>query len=326
MTSLENIAPQLPFCVDAYTGNLFGRPALLVTTGIGHDNSTMCMLNVLQVFHIPPQSTIREVVFLGTSGWSSRPGGILTAPGCTAQGPDTIIPGDICVSAATTNWDCQQCTWNSSVSPDVCQYPSCSGHFETAHFNGGCNSWGDTTLAAEVVHAAKAANLPTVNDVLRGLVSKYWDSMSRGTGVQYQTRNAPQVFDYHQCAEAGSYTYWLGLPYEMSCRQYTAAAIAASVPRNEPQKPVICVSAMEAPGWMSVLVRAAQARGQKIPFVNVRSASDYAHRPLYQSNGLWVEDGSWITPGEAMNMTIEGYHYAVRTSSEIVLSLYRQRT
>eukprot|EP01012_Entosiphon_sulcatum_P011842 TRINITY_DN17336_c0_g1_i1.p1 TRINITY_DN17336_c0_g1~~TRINITY_DN17336_c0_g1_i1.p1 ORF type:complete len:400 (-),score=85.74 TRINITY_DN17336_c0_g1_i1:111-1232(-) len=327
MTNLVNITTQLPFCVEAFSGSLYGAPALLVTTGIGHDHATMCMVNVLQAFHDPPNTTLKEVIYLGTSGWSPRPGGVLTAPGCTPQGPDTTLPGDVCVSAATTNWDCHMCTWNISAPPTVCQLPPCHGHFQDDVF-GGCSFVGNTDLATEVVTSSKSAVLPPVDDVLGGFVGKYWDMMSTGTGLQYQVRHTPQVYDFRQCAEAGSYTFWSSLPYEMLCREYLSHIISTKILKHSTpqQMPVVCVAAMEAPGWMAVLLRAAQARNEApIPFVNVRGASNYAHRPLTKVNNNWIEEMEWITPDEDLNLTIEGYRFAVRTSSEIVLSLYRQR-
>ena len=64
-----------------------------------------------------------------------------------------------------------------------------------------------------------------------------------------------------------------------------------------------------------------------IPCVGVRGASDYTHAPLTVEDGTarWVERDEWLAPEQLDNYTVEGYQFAIQTTSEVVLRLFERR-
>ena len=63
------------FCEKVLHGQLFGSDVMLVTTGIGHDRAALCLRSLLQRYH----DITKEIMFLGTGGFSPARGGILNS-------------------------------------------------------------------------------------------------------------------------------------------------------------------------------------------------------------------------------------------------------
>ena len=164
---------------------------------------------------------------------------------------------------------------------------------------------------------------------------------------------APRVMTYSECAEVTGNTFWKGAPYDELARGYAAAAIneffrrptgdgarhrdggggggaddRAPPWRNETRADVVAVSAMEGTGWMGlVALRRWYVGTPHIPCVGVRGASDYTHAPLTVEDGTarWVERDEWLAPEQLDNYTVEGYQFAIQTTSEVVLRLFERR-
>ena len=84
---------------------------------------------------------------------------------------------------------------------------------------------------------------------------------------------------------------------------------------------VIAVSAMEAVGFSEAMYKFSALSGApQIPFTVVRSNSDYLYKPvMYEGDGMW-------TAGEPVsNDFINGYSFAIASSSAAVLSLFQAR-
>jgi len=63
------------FCENVFHGQLFGSDVMLVTTGIGHDRAALCLRSLLQRYH----GITKEIMFLGTGGFSPARGGIVNS-------------------------------------------------------------------------------------------------------------------------------------------------------------------------------------------------------------------------------------------------------
>lgn len=63
------------FCEEVLHGQLFGSAVMLVTTGIGHDRAALCLRSLLQQY----RHVTKEIMFLGTGGFSPARGGIVNS-------------------------------------------------------------------------------------------------------------------------------------------------------------------------------------------------------------------------------------------------------
>ena len=67
--------------------------------------------------------------------------------------------------------------------------------------------------------------MPLPTPTLAQLEQRYWEAMGNGTGEAYAERLGdmrPRIFDYTQCAETTSNTFWIGTPYDELSRTYVA--------------------------------------------------------------------------------------------------------
>lgn len=350
------------FCSGLTHGVLFGFPVVLVTTGIGHDHASVCMSYLLERYDLPSMGRrIREVFFIGTAGFSPRRGGILDPNDCSeTQGGQQhddglVLLGDVSVSPFSLNWDCQKCVWDS-VSADasleeflqyssVCRKPDCTVHGQENLFGEFvCDFWsGETNLADEVLAAAETAKLPDAPDRLRALTERYWQAMDSGSGRSYRQflPKSNRVIGYTVASEASSNTFWEGAPFDWLGREYTAqvtnrafhvmaARDGVAPPANISASDTVCVSSMEASGWMSVLALRRYYMGSKVPYipwVNLRGAADYTHQPIRRDSlGRWVNDDKWLKDqSDVTDLQTLGYRHAIYTSSELLLHVFRLR-
>jgi len=325
LAKATNISRSLPFCLEGYEGLVATQPALVVMTGIGIMQAAMCMENILERY----QERIERVFFLGTSGWSPLRGGVTGSPTCSPREGRVNRIGDVCISAASTNWDCHFCDSLAAPGDTVCQLPPCHDHGRADIF-GPCTALGSPDLSNSLLRHAASMKFPDMGPKLSGLVDSYWEVTSQGTGQPYTVPRTVSVLGPTQCAEATSSTMWSGLPNEMLCRQYLGPLLRNAAPgpgesdfitalRENVTEAVTCVGAMEGAGWMPVLLRWQAARaGRRVPFVNVRAASNYVHKPLHWDDPRWREL-AWLPPTEMAQFVTEGYQYAVATASSVVL-------
>mmetsp|Transcript_59942 Transcript_59942/g.135588 ORF Transcript_59942/g.135588 Transcript_59942/m.135588 type:complete len:458 (-) Transcript_59942:199-1572(-) len=330
------------FCQEALHGYLFGQNTMIITTGIGHDRAALCLRSILAHYH----KSTKEILFLGTGGFSPARGGILNSDECDSASPAVrteIVPlGSVCVSPLTTNWDCHKCVWPSSVH-SACAPPPCTLHDRADLFGDwGCSYYTTPSLADEVLDASNDLALPLPSSTLRALEAKYWQKMANGTGESYQVGTLqPKVLPYTVCAETTSNTFWVGTPYDELGRDYVALVInsalesdlyldnppALSLAARATKRDTVCVSAMEGTGWMEVLaLEEVYLKYDKIPAVNIRGAADFVHPPLMRRpDGTWREDSAFVEDLAGDVMTVQGYDLAIQTTSAIVINLFRVR-
>ena len=100
-------------CPSVAVGTLLGQPAIMGTTGIGPPAASACTAELLSC---GAAIDMREVVWLGTSGWSPQPGGVLNADDCSEANPSTDVTrvGDICVSPFGEGW-CFKASWTEQA-------------------------------------------------------------------------------------------------------------------------------------------------------------------------------------------------------------------
>eukprot|EP00613_Pedinella_sp_CCMP2098_P060804 CAMPEP_0171984592 /NCGR_PEP_ID=MMETSP0993-20121228/273905_1 /TAXON_ID=483369 /ORGANISM="non described non described, Strain CCMP2098" /LENGTH=906 /DNA_ID=CAMNT_0012637415 /DNA_START=115 /DNA_END=2833 /DNA_ORIENTATION=- len=227
MTELEDEVEGAGLCDRVWHGRLLGHRVLLVTTGIGHDRAAVCFSGLLNSWY----SLTKEVIFLGTSGFSPARGGILDSDSCGGASPaattELTAIGDVCVSHFATNWDCQKCVYPDTVD-SACVAAGCSMHSRDDLFGQFEEGYvGSPDLSNEVVAAMRGVQLATQPPLLQSYTERYWRAMSEGTGEGYAAtaRTRPKAWDYRSCGEASSDSFWVGAPYDELARGYIAKQI-----------------------------------------------------------------------------------------------------
>eukprot|EP01064_Diplonema_japonicum_P023751 TRINITY_DN34169_c0_g1_i1.p1 TRINITY_DN34169_c0_g1~~TRINITY_DN34169_c0_g1_i1.p1 ORF type:complete len:380 (+),score=43.63 TRINITY_DN34169_c0_g1_i1:48-1187(+) len=327
MTNQANISTALPYCAEAVEGLVSTVPVSLVTTGIGHDAASGCMISVIG-YYKARNVEIKDVIYIGTSGWSPKVGGMFnpeTDPECKAPVvPDAsqlVNVGDVCISPVSFLLNCGFCEWNEGFEGGQCASPACASHDQSTVF-GQCDFYTpDTQLSDQLIAASKQVRFPAMNNKLSGYVGKYWAATWQGLGISSSSTPTPTptIHDYNSCGEAASYNLWKGLPKDFQCRKYLANILSKMHGKAVTPSEVTCVSAMEGPGWMRWLLKEA-TQGGNIPFVGLRGASNYDSWPLVRAaDGKMTTDNNWLPGNGTEDFTLEGYHYAIRTTTSIVL-------
>ena len=80
-------------------------------------------------------------------------------------------------------------------------------------------------------------------------------------------------------------------------------------------------------GPIVCLVDGAELKAYSGGVLSKTKASDYTHAPLTVEDGTarWVERDEWLAPEQLDNYTVEGYQFAIQTTSEVVLRLFERR-
>lgn len=325
----RNISDDLSFCASGYEGTLGGRSVAVICTGIGVANAAACAVEVLGRYALPHshrRTRIQEVLYLGTSGWSAVRGGLLDPDDCGAPGAMAIADparvhanGDVCVSPLGLNWACGFEKWATNATTE-CMLPLRTAQDQTSVFSD-CNFAGPAALSDRVRAAAQAAPLPAMPAELAELQEQYWEATWGGFGISNGPRPGhAQVRD--QCAEASSETFYSGVPGEALCRRFISALSSRATGRKVLPGDVTCAAAMEAAGWMKVLL----LHGHGVPFVGLRGNSNYLNVPLTRTaEGAWLRNDSWISADDYDRYHKLGYQYAIQTASEVVLRYFGVR-
>eukprot|EP01061_Rhynchopus_euleeides_P037888 TRINITY_DN651_c0_g1_i1.p1 TRINITY_DN651_c0_g1~~TRINITY_DN651_c0_g1_i1.p1 ORF type:complete len:386 (+),score=142.16 TRINITY_DN651_c0_g1_i1:165-1160(+) len=327
---MANVSSAMPMCAEVLEGTLGTSTVSLVTTGIGHDRAAACMVDVLSHYDAKGE-TLVDIMYMGTSGFTPKMGGFydLSAdPTCRSQpstaASDLIGIGDVCISPYTLLLNCGFCKWNET-SVGECSRPDCTRHSDSSVF-GKCDfATQDLTLSNSVLRTAGNVTFAERTTALENFVESYWSSMWSGLHLPTDARPSryPRVLGHTQCAEAAAYDLWTGTPDDYRCRTYTADLISSATGKPTTPSDVVCVSAMEGPGWVSVLMQRAEKQGKHIPFVNIRGNSDYAIEPLSAvSPGVLVTNTTYLTPEQQQQFVKEGYLYAIASASRIILAHY----
>ena len=200
---LENLVGNTPFpkgvtsCPDARYGKIMGLPVAVVTTGIGPMASALCVYDIMEACG----STVKEIIYSGTSGWTPQLGGILNNGSCDAANSVGRINhvGDVCVSPFSVNWDCRKAAWSLTAAeyPNVCNFPeqlfgpSASFLFGTCEFPNVTAT--QLALSDEIIAAATRpgarSEMPAPSARIIANDAEYWAAMEAGTGVAYPAYN-----------------------------------------------------------------------------------------------------------------------------------------
>ena len=206
--SKENLVGNTPFpkgatsCPDARYGKIMGQPVAVVTTGIGPMASALCVYDIMEACG----STVKEIIYSGTSGWTPQLGGILNNGSCSAANSVGRINrvGDVCVSPFSVNWDCRQASWSQTAAeyPNVCSFPeqlfgpSASFLFGTCEFPNVTAT--QLALSDEIIAAATRpgarSEMPAPSARIISNDAAYWTAMEAGTGVAYPPYNTSGEF------------------------------------------------------------------------------------------------------------------------------------
>lgn len=296
-TNLTGTPSSTAWCPQVDVGTLMGQPVAIATSGINAVAAAACVADLLAC-----APNIKEIVWLGTSGWSPQPGGVLNPEDCSEanQSPAVTRLGDVCVSPLGLSW-CFKSDWsaetagvedgllNSCSNTDWQDDPADSYLFGDCQFaNASAES---VALADEVIAAARDATYPQRSAAVLGPEGLFWETMSNSTGVSYDyvPEAPPTVWDYTQCTEIGSTKFWSGHPWEAQARHFVADAITTSGLANVTFRDVVAVSAMEANGLLYALDKFAQANGYQLPVTIVRANSNYAANVVQEADpGVWT--------------------------------------
>eukprot|EP01061_Rhynchopus_euleeides_P037889 TRINITY_DN651_c0_g1_i2.p1 TRINITY_DN651_c0_g1~~TRINITY_DN651_c0_g1_i2.p1 ORF type:complete len:387 (+),score=149.23 TRINITY_DN651_c0_g1_i2:165-1163(+) len=327
---MANVSSAMPMCAEVLEGTLGTSTVSLVTTGIGHDSAAACMVDVLSHYDAKGE-TLVNIMYMGTSGWSPRVGGLFnpdTDEMCTEDRPVTsanelIGIGDVCISPMTFLFNCGFCNWNEKTVGE-CSTPQCTKSADSSVF-GQCQFIpSDNSLADSLMKTAANVTFDARDAQLAGYLETYWDAMWTGLAMPLAPRpkTTPTVYDYTKCAEAASYNLWSGIPYDFRCRSVLSGMVEKQTGKPTASSDVVCVSAMEGPGWVSVLMQRAEKQGKHIPFVNIRAASNYDVWPVTREGTTILRNDSWLTSEQKEQFTVDGYRYAIKSASRIVLAHY----
>ena len=313
MTNRVNISEKAIDCGDVIEGQLSGNQMVLITTGIGHDNAAGCMVSMIQMYG----NSISGVMYLGTSGWSPRVGGFFnpeTDASCKNYSEDAALIGigDVCISTTSFLYNCGFCEWPQKTDGQ-CAAPSCTSHDEYTVFSHCDFTTTNYQLEDKLMEASKLVTFPERSSNLTSYLDAYWQATWEGLNSTSEKRpNAiPQVFNHTVCGEAASYNLWKGVPQDYQCRKYLSK-LTDTTPEE-----VACVSAMEGPGWMRVLLR------HGIPYVGLRSASNYDYWPVTrQPSGAIYANNDWVRKGSTEDFTKKGYAFAIQSVSIVILKFF----
>eukprot|EP01060_Flectonema_neradi_P013775 TRINITY_DN204_c0_g1_i1.p1 TRINITY_DN204_c0_g1~~TRINITY_DN204_c0_g1_i1.p1 ORF type:complete len:377 (+),score=49.47 TRINITY_DN204_c0_g1_i1:58-1131(+) len=313
MTNRVNVSDKAIDCQEVTEGQLYGVPVTLVTTGIGHDNAAGCTVAMVGLYG----KSITGAMYLGTSGWSPRVGGFFNPEvdkSCQTYNNDSQIIGigDVCVSTSSFLYNCGFCSWPDKTNGQ-CAYPSCTDHTESTVFSQCDFTSQNYALENGLMAASKLVTFPERSANLTAYLNAYWEATWSGLGVALGPKpsSVPQAYDHTACGEAASYDLWKGVPQDYQCRKYLSR-IAGTTPDK-----VACVSAMEGPGWMRVLLK------HQIPYVGLRSASNYDYWPVFRQSGTLQTNNNWVKQGSLEDFTKKGYAYAIQTVSMVVLQYFK---
>jgi len=353
VTNLQNARAsgwEFTSCEDVKIGKLLLQDAAVITSGIGPVAAGICLQELLQCGHM-----VKDIVYVGTSGWSAQQGGILSVvpyassrspsndgakgatarDGCESANPSVEVNriGDVCISSGTVNWACkmtsfdEQCNWSG----DECYLPGQTAGPSASQLYGQCqftkNSTADVGLAQELKAAYWSAvaedMFPQRKAAISDYETKFWDVMENGTGIGYvySPDTAPRINTGEVCMEIDSQFFYNGVPWEMTSRQYIADALNRAFNTSLDMTKVTAVGAMEGIGLDNVLTKynARRPAGEQIPSVNFRGMSNTLHGPVQQA-----EDGRWsVVP--LKESVADGYEYAIATAATTVLQMFKDR-
>jgi purine nucleoside permease len=280
LTERVDRTPDSAYCKGLYEGKILDQPVLVATTGTGADNSGPCMQEILQMYG----RRVREVIWSGIAGATPAVGGIVDAKtGKLKTEVEPVMIGDVCISPLAWNYDLHFSSvadWKRAAESDPVatdgwwRMRESSGKTDVLGFeNVEQYAIADKALADELLAAAGAVEWPSLAADTQKVVQNFFP----GGSIR-----PVRVFDYTQCAEVASNTFWHGVVEDRLSRQYLADLINASgyTAQTVTEDDVVVLSAMEAVAWMSVVERWTAKTGVSIPMVVIRAASNYDHVPL----------------------------------------------
>lgn len=306
-----------------------GQRVLLVTTGIGPITAALCVRELLEC-----RPYISEMVYMGTSGWSTQIGGVLNGDGTVNPSRKVVRIGDLCISPYAVNWECQQTDWtqqcnrypNVDVLPQNTFGPTASFLYGQCLFTQAVKA--SVKLSKEIFDIAKSQlaylQRPERSAKVLYLEKEYFGNLSAATGVKYDYENPQQatgVYDHKTCSEIDGQFFYSGVPWDMSARQFTASLLNEvwQGKRNFTQKNVIAVSAMEAVGMSFAIQQYNMFAKKKLPYTVIRGNANWLHVPVTK-----LKDGTWRqVPVERDFAT--GYGYAIASYSSVVLTWLQTR-
>jgi hypothetical protein len=330
LSGIEDRTLDAAFCKGLYEGQFFGQPVVIATTGTGADNSGPCMQEILGMYG----QRIKEVIWSGIGGVSPAVGGIVDVKtGKLKPGPEAVMIGDVCISPLAWSYDLHFSSvadWKAAV--DKGDDPvSTAGWYPMKESSGKADVIGfenvqqaviaDKALADELLAAARQVAWPPLDADTQRVVGRFFP---------VSAVRPVRVFDYTQCAEVASNTFFHGVVEDRLSRQSLAELINASgyAADKRTEDDVVVFSAMEAVAWASIVQRWTAKTDAPIPLVIVRAGSNYDHLPL-DENGQ-PRPGADGKPMTAMADILLGFadsgaSFAAHTAALPVLKMFEMR-
>ncbi|MBI2982342.1 MAG: hypothetical protein HYY44_08685, partial [Deltaproteobacteria bacterium] len=309
MQQRQDRSSEFAFCDQVFTGHLYGASILLAVTGMATDAAGTCMQEIL--FHHNNQ--IKEVVWSGIAGVSPQKGDLYGPQGIRRIDREAVMIGDLCISPLAINYDLHHSSVNDWEKGER-WWSSEGGWWRLKWDNRNLMAGGPTTLADELLKVAQTVNLPEVPETLRPKIRAYHPDPEN-------TMRRPKIYRYEECAEVSSNTFWHGAPEDHLARRYVAELIGKNFKKETDADKVVAFTAMEAVSWMNVIEEWNELHKTSIPFVNVRSASNY-DQPPPGPNGRPV-----ISARESLQKGFDlgGEEYAAQTAALPILKMFERR-
>lgn len=318
------------YCESVHEGMLNGQKVTVVVTGTGGNNAGPCAQEMLYWY----ASDIKEFIWSGIAGVSPAVGGLYAGDGRRRAGAEPVMIGDVCISPLTWNFDLTFSSvngWMARRTPDT-RYLSSGGWWIMKDADGQSKVDGfedvqqyiraPTALADELLAAAASETWPEPGPGVIRKIERFFE----------RSRVRPvKVYDYTECAEVASNTFWHGATEDRLARHYLAGLInSAGFSMEESARPdtVVAYSGMESAAWMSVVARWNQRRNTSIPIVVVRSASNYDQMPLTaDGDPVSGPNGKPLTAMQDILIDLKqaGAEFAANMAARPVLRMFRER-
>jgi purine nucleoside permease len=281
----QDVSDFLPFCEAAYQGNIFSSEVLLVTTGIGKTASSNCVLSILQEY----ESDVKEVVFVGTAGISPK----------SENGLNKTVVGDVCVNSAAYDFDSQTYSYDNET-------PFWKMNENINYFS---SESGDN-LVKEIISASNYLEFSEMPDIFSDYIVLYSNEVRQ-----------PKVWSPSECVEASGDFYWHDSLFDKRAREIGSYILNKKYSGQVDSDSVIIVTAPESYPVGKVLEGWNKSQNTNIPYVYVRSASNYDQVYLNESGNPGISASENLNSEE--NRT--GSLYAIEVASTLVLKMFEIR-
>jgi len=294
----QEISSKIPLCEKVFQGKLNNWPILLVVSGKGKVNASLCTANLLN----EKGRKIKEIIFSGIAGVTPKKGGILDENKKEATDLPAMI-GDVCINSFAVDVDLQH--FSADITGTNDKKPILWSFEEpfTASF---VNLPYD--LAAELSQAAKKVSFPSPPPEVESINKKY-----------HNQSRTPILWASNECFEATGDLFWHDIYFDTRAREIGANYLSEISELKISPDEVIVFTSMEALPVGLTVARWNERYGIDIDFAYVRAASNFTH--------TWLDKKGTPAVGgrESLGTFDPAYDFAIQIQALPVLKLFELR-